>query len=181
MNGIFSNFWMGKKIRIDDIEWPSIEHFFQAEKYQLDPYDHSTDAAAKTAIRNRIRESRHPEAAKSVAYERGNNFVRMHDSKWSAVGPGQKSQERIRVMYRGVYEKFRQDPVLAAALAFTAGHQLVETMPLGGRKDVFWGVVNGTGANMLGQILHQVRDDLARSRRVTSFDVRFNTDENQTW
>lgn len=84
-------------------------------------------------------------------------------------------------MYRAAYEKFRQDPELGQALAFTKGHQLVETMPTGVRYATFWGVVDGKGSNMLGQVLARIREDLATGRKIDSFDFKFNSGEDQNW
>ena len=72
---------------------------------------------------------------------------------------------KIIVMYKAVFAKFSQDPVLHAALLHTGSAGLVETMPPN-RKDNFWGVIivnsrgDAEGANTLGRILMAVRAEL---------------------
>lgn len=60
-------------------------------------------------------------------------------------------------------EKFRINSPLAELLINTAPGQLIEGNNWG---DCFWGVCNGSGRNMLGELLMQQRDYLIMQRGV---------------
>lgn len=86
-------------------------------------------------------------------------------SDWNKVKAG--------IMQEIVEAKFRQNPALGERLMKTAGKELVE-----GNKwyDTYWGVYNGRGQNMLGEILMKVRSQLIKERSQGKFapqpDVR---------
>ncbi len=61
---------------------------------------------------------------------------------------------RIEVMRKAVYEKFTQNEDLKEKLLATGDRELIEHT----KNDNFWGDGgNGTGKNMLGTILKEVR------------------------
>lgn len=64
---------------------------------------------------------------------------------------------KVRVMREVVKSKFAQHPDLAQALVDTGSAYLEEGNDWGDR---IWGTVNGSGSNLLGQILMQTRDEL---------------------
>ncbi len=66
-------------------------------------------------------------------------------------------QVKISLMTEIVRAKFTQNPELAEKLAATGGAHLEEGNNWGDR---IWGTVNGVGANNLGKILMQIRDEL---------------------
>lgn len=68
---------------------------------------------------------------------------------------------KVGVMRSVVTEKFLGDPGLAERLIATSGEYLEEENTWGDRT---WGTVNGSGANLLGQILMELRDELERVR-----------------
>ena len=65
-----------------------------------------------------------------------------------------------RVMLIGLRYKFEQNPHLLAALLATGKRYLEETNTWGDR---YWGVCKGSGRNMLGILLMQVRAELSQS------------------
>ena len=64
---------------------------------------------------------------------------------------------KVKVMQEIVHEKFSQNPDLAHRLIDTGDEYLEEGNTWGDRV---WGVVNGQGANLLGQILMAERKKL---------------------
>jgi ribA/ribD-fused uncharacterized protein len=63
---------------------------------------------------------------------------------------------KVNVMRTLLIQKF-SDPVLLAKLKATAPHELVEG---NWWNDTFWGVCRGTGKNMLGKLLMEIRDNV---------------------
>lgn len=128
-HGDFSNF-APYPIRLEGVVWPTTEHYFQAQKF-LDP-----------AVRASIRHSTSPnEAARS-----GRSRKLRLRSDWESA--------KVGVMRRAVTAKFAQYPELAAMLTATGEAELVEHTD----ADAFWGDGgDGTGKNMLGRILMEVR------------------------
>lgn len=64
---------------------------------------------------------------------------------------------KVGVMKDLVYAKFSQNPDLQEKLIDTGDEYLEEGNTWGDRV---WGAVNGVGANLLGQILMEVREEL---------------------
>lgn len=62
---------------------------------------------------------------------------------------------RIEVMSRVIHAKFHQNPDLTKKLQDTGDLLIIED---NNWKDTFWGVCNGKGYNLLGQILMSERD-----------------------
>lgn len=167
-NGLFSNFWPGNQIRIRGELWPTVEHFFQAQKFESFVTDDLHTKNLKAQIRKEIQRALTPDITKRIARRRC-------PAKGQAPARGQVGVDwavwntrRIDVMYEAVYAKFSQDPVLFEALRRTGDAALVETMPPN-RDDDFWGVVvtdspragDARGANTLGRVLMAVREQLA--------------------
>lgn len=125
-----SNFY-ASPIVINTLLYPTAEHAFQAFK-TLDEDQH-----------DRVRCAPSPSRAKQL----GRRVTLRPD--WESV--------RVEVMRRVVGWKFAQHPDLAALLVATGDEQLVEGNWWG---DTFWGVCEGTGRNMLGVILMELRDSL---------------------
>lgn len=116
------------EVEFDDFLYPSVEHAYQAAK------------TFSLAARQEIRNCRTPGAAKKL----GQRIDLRPD--WEDV--------RVEIMRRLLYQKF-DDPDLMALLAATGDAYLEETNTWG---DTFWGVCKGTGKNMLGKLLMEVRD-----------------------
>lgn len=64
---------------------------------------------------------------------------------------------KVKIMYEIVKAKFEQNPDLRIKLLNTGDAELEEGNTWGDR---IWGTVNGSGQNLLGKILMQVRDEL---------------------
>lgn len=89
-------------------------------------------------------------------------FTRMNSSEAKKAGRQlvlRKDWEDIKVsvMRDLVYAKFEQNPELLDKLHATGDAYLEEGNTWG---DKIWGTVNGVGANLLGQILMEVRDSI---------------------
>jgi ribA/ribD-fused uncharacterized protein len=128
----FSNF-APFGIDLDDAWWPTVENYYQAQKF-TDP-----------ELRKSIRKAAEPIIAKSLA-DKNKAAIR---PDWDAV--------KDAVMYRAVLRKFEQHPALAEMLLATGDEEIVEAAP----TDVYWGVGrDGTGLNKLGQIMMRIRGEL---------------------
>ena len=115
--------------------WPTVEHYFQAQKFPADPDLQERVRAAKTAL-----------AAKRL----GRTKTAAFRSDWESI--------KDEVMYTGIKAKFQQNPVLAALLLETGSAWLIEKAP----RDSYWGSgPNGCGKNKTGQILMHVRRELS--------------------
>jgi len=128
----FSNF-SDHPFKLDGATWPTVEHFFQAQKFPGSPH---ADA---------IRRARSPTQAKSLG--RSRKFPLRPD--WESV--------KDDVMRRAVLKKFQTHADLRAQLLATGDAELVEKAP----RDYYWGCgASGKGQNRLGQILMEVRQIL---------------------
>ncbi|HLK58236.1 MAG TPA: NADAR family protein [Chthonomonadaceae bacterium] len=132
--GCFSNF-SDYGIELDGAWWPTTEHYFQAQKFVRTDADWA----------EKIRLARTPGEAK----QRGGNRSHPICSDWNVV--------RDEVMRRAVRKKFETHEEIRAVLLATGEEEIVENAP----RDYYWGCgATGTGKNMLGQILMEVREAL---------------------
>jgi ribA/ribD-fused uncharacterized protein len=115
-------------VRLDGVEYRSVEHAYQAAK-TLDPSE-----------REHVRSAPTPAMAK----ERGQGVTMRPD--WNDC--------KVAVMRHLLEQKF-SDPVLRARLAATGPLELIEGNTWGDR---FWGVYEGQGQNWLGRLLMELRD-----------------------
>jgi ribA/ribD-fused uncharacterized protein len=137
--GWLSNFSL-HELQIDDEVWPSVEHYYQAQKF------------SDRQIRNRIRLAITPSAAKEI----GQRFKTIRLPDW-----GDKKEA---VMMTALRVKFAQHAALARLLVETKDVALIEDSI----DDYFWGVGKlGNGRNRLGELLMRVRAEL-RSGVATS-------------
>lgn len=114
--------------------WPTVEHYFQAQKFPADPVLQERVRAAKTAL-----------GAKRLGRTKTTAFR----SDWETV--------KDEVMEKGIKAKFQQNPVLAARLLDTGDYWLIEKS----RSDSYWGSgPNGCGLNKTGRILMKIRREL---------------------
>ncbi len=131
-NGFFSNFYRSN-IKLKGKDWPTVEHYYQAQK------------AAGTDYEEKIRLAADPDEAKRL----GNLPECPLRSDWDKV--------KITVMREAVIAKYTQSPVLKERLLNTGDSHLAENS----MKDFFWGIgADGSGQNMLGTMLMEVRDEL---------------------
>jgi ribA/ribD-fused uncharacterized protein len=128
----FSNF-APLGIDLDDARWPTVEHYYQAQKF------------ADPQLRKTIRKAEKPVIAKSLA-DKNKAAIR---PDWDAV--------KDEVMYRAVKRKFELHAQLRELLLATGAEEIVESAP----NDYYWGVGReGTGQNRLGKIIERIRAEL---------------------
>jgi len=131
--GEFSNF-APFPITVGKKRWPTSEHYFQAQKFS-DPKD-----------REAVRKAKTPSIAARLGRDRKKKIRRDWDSA------------RVGVMREALLAKFRQHQDLRELLLGTGDAKLVEHTD----NDDYWGDGgDGTGANMLGRLLMEVRAQLS--------------------
>lgn len=129
-----SNFW-ASSVELDGESYRSVEHAYQAAK------------TVDLTHRKKIQEAYTPNDAKKLGRK-----VPLR-AGWEEM--------KVSCMAYLVWMKFSTHTDLGIKLIATGDAELIEGNWWG---DVFWGVCNGQGQNMLGKILMQVRTDL-RDRR----------------
>jgi ribA/ribD-fused uncharacterized protein len=131
--GCFSNF-APYPIRLGGKLWPTSEHYFQAQKFE--------DVGHQEAIRK----VKSPMIAARMGRDRKKKLRR----DWESV--------KVTVMTEAVRAKFTQHDDIRAILIGTEDAKLVEHT----ENDAYWGDGgDGSGRNMLGQVLMRVRKELA--------------------
>jgi N-glycosidase YbiA len=136
--GEFSNF-AAFPITIDGERWPTTEHYFQAQKFEDRDYQ------------QKLRKANSPMQAARLGRDRKQKLRR----DWESV--------KIGIMRAAVLAKFTQYPELRELLLSTGDAKLVEDT----ENDDYWGDGgDGSGKNMLGRILMQVRESLRDSADV---------------
>lgn len=130
--GFLSNF-APYQIFIDGLIWPSSEHYFQAAKF------------FNEEIRAKIRQLNSAMDAATEGRKRSNNIR----EDWDEI--------KIDVMRRAIKAKFFQHHDIMQKLLATGEAKLIEHTI----NDNFWGDGgNGTGKNMLGVLLMELRQNL---------------------
>lgn len=128
----FSNF-SKHGFELKDKYWPTVEHYFQAQKFPNHPQE------------ERIRTASTPKLAKQLGRTRS---VPLR-ANWELV--------KEEVMKKALLAKFRTHQDLKTLLLNTGKEKLVENAP----SDYYWGCgANGNGKNRLGKILMEVREIL---------------------
>ncbi|MBH8605650.1 MULTISPECIES: NADAR domain-containing protein [unclassified Thermoactinomyces] len=132
--GCFSNF-SAHGFMLDGKWWPTSEHYFQAQKFAGTPYE------------EKIRLIKSPKDAVTMGRDR--RLPLRQD--WELV--------KDEVMRKAVLQKFKSHHDIRAILLSTGNREIVENSPV----DYYWGCgADGSGKNMLGQILMEVREELRR-------------------
>jgi len=130
--GCFSNF-SPHPVELDGALWPTSEHYFQAQKFAGTPHVEAVRRAASPMIAARMGRSRQ----------------RPLRDDWE--------QAKDDVMRRVVLAKFTQNAEIRAILLATGDEEIIENTT----RDYYWGCgTKGTGQNMLGRILMEVRERL---------------------
>jgi N-glycosidase YbiA len=130
----FSNF-APFGIELDDQWWQTTEHYFQAQKF-LDQ-----------AYQDKIRHASDPKTAANLG--RSRSVVIRED--WEEI--------KDDVMRKAVLQKFQTHSQLRELLISTGNEDIVENAP----GDYYWGCgTDGSGKNMLGKILQEVRFQIQR-------------------
>lgn len=134
--GEFSNF-AAFPFTIEGREWRTTEHYFQAQKF------------AGTEFEEQIRLIPSPMIAARAGRDRKKPFRK----DWDAV--------RDDVMRTAVRAKFTQHPKLAELLLSTGDAEIIEHT----KNDAYWADGgDGTGKNMLGIILMEIREELRKQK-----------------
>lgn len=130
--GCFSNF-SPHGFELDKFYWPTSEHYFQAQKF------------AGTPHAEQIRQVKTPKDAAKMGRDR----KRPLRSDWEQV--------KDDIMRKVVLCKFKTHTDIREVLLSTDNELIVENSPI----DYYWGCgADGSGKNMLGVILMEVRDIL---------------------
>jgi ribA/ribD-fused uncharacterized protein len=133
--GCFSNFSLHGFV-LNDLYWPTSEHYFQAHKFVGQP-DFELIRLVKT-----------PKDAATMGRER----KRPLRSDWEQV--------KDEIMRKAVLCKFTTHADIREILLSTGDEEIVENAP----QDFYWGCgADGSGKNMLGKILMEVREKLRYS------------------
>lgn len=123
---------------LDGVRWPSVEHYYQAQKH------------ADPAVVQRIRAADDAARARKPGQDR------------SLAVPPDWAERRLAVMARALHAKFEQNRALGARLLATGSAPLIHLSA----SDRFWGRSrNGEGENRLGELLMALRRDLAVGAR----------------
>ena len=118
---------------LDDTHWPSVEHYYQAMKFEDE------------AIREQVRNAPHPAQAAKIARKRRRRI--------------RKGWDDVKEVYmtRGTYAKCRTHKDVADALMVTGEKTIIETS----QYDYYWGCGRDTrGRNVYGRVLTNVRNRL---------------------
>lgn len=132
--GCFSNF-SRHGFELDGEYWPTTEHYFQAQKFP------------ETEHCEQIRQAKTPKDAAKMGRERSR--------------PLRKDWEQVKddIMRKAVLCKFETHADIREILLATGDEEIVENAP----GDYYWGCgKDGSGKNMLGQILMEVREILRK-------------------
>jgi ribA/ribD-fused uncharacterized protein len=133
--GCFSNF-APYPVRMDGKVWPTAEHYFQAQKFE----------AAEQ--REQIRKTKSPMIAARMGRDRKKPLRR----DWESV--------KVAIMREVVRAKFTQHDDIRQILLSTGDATIVEHT----QNDSYWGDGgDGSGKNMLGCILMEIREELRRA------------------
>ncbi len=140
--GVFSNLYR-RLVTFEGRDFPTAEHAYQFGK------------ARKPAVREWLMAAPSPSLLAMAA----------HGLYAWDIAPGW-SQSKVDRMRRVLQAKFSQHPDLREILLGTGDARLVESATVDSSVNRFWGEVNGTGKNMLGTLLMELRVSIsARDER----------------
>jgi N-glycosidase YbiA len=132
-------------IDLDGESWPTVEHYYQAQK------------SFALAYRAAIRAAATPGLAKRLAANPGQEGPSGRRSWFVAAGENPRldwGEVKLDIMRRADFAKFTQNPELGEKLLATGTAELIEDSP----HEPFWGIgPAGAGANWAGRILMEVR------------------------
>ncbi|MBE9233358.1 NADAR family protein [Cuspidothrix issatschenkoi LEGE 03284] len=133
--GCFSNFSPHGFV-LDELYWSTSEHYFQAQKFIATPY------------LEKLRLVKTPKEAANMGRQRTLPLR----SDWEDV--------KDNIMRKAVFSKFSTNKDIQEILLSTGNEKLVENSPI----DYYWGCgADGSGKNMLGIVLMEVRQQLKYS------------------
>ena len=134
--GSFSNF-SPHGVELKGGWWQTTEHYFQAQKFAGTPHEEA------------IQHAKTPRQAADMGRDR----QRPLRTDWEQV--------KDDTMREAVRQKFRTHKDIQQMLLDTGDEELLENAP----SDYYWGIgADGSGRNMLGKILMEVRNELRHER-----------------
>ena len=123
-----------KPFTLEEVEWPTVEHYYQAMRFESDQY------------REQIRTA----VTVELAIKLGKNWFKKKRSDWKQI--------ETTIMTRALYTQCQVYPEMAAALLETGDVPLVENS----QYDYFWGCGRDRrGKNHYGQVLMNIRKKLS--------------------
>lgn len=138
-------------IELDGVVWPTVEHYYQAQK-SFDP-----------AYRQAILEARFPGKAKRLARQPaalGKQSRQSWFQKNHALPRSDWHEVKLDIMRRADLAKFTQHCDLRDLLLATGEAELIEDSA----SEPFWGIgLDGDGLNWAGRVLMEVRETLRRA------------------
>jgi len=151
--GCFSNF-SPHGFEVDGVWWRTSEHFFQAQKFAGTP--HAEAVRQVKTPKDAARMGRSALCAARMLRKRSSASLSRSlplRLDWNSV--------KDDIMRRGVLRKFQTHADIREVLLSTGNELIVENSPI----DYYWGCgADGSGKNMLGQILMEVRAILRDSK-----------------
>ncbi len=133
------------RIELDGEIWPTVEHYYQAQRSDDPRYRAAIRAAATPGKAKRL--AVRPDLPRKVSR---NSWFRKNGALPRADWPAVK----LDIMRRADRAKYEQNPDLRLLLCATGGAEIVEDSP----TDAFWGTgPDGKGENWAGRILMEVR------------------------
>lgn len=160
--GFLSNFYTCELI-IDDKHWKTVEHYFQAAKF-----DTFTEHEPTRTYIELIQMASTPGIAKILANQKiGGGYpwrTKLNADINQSILSGvciRRDWETVKdsIMYKALHAKFSQNPVLLSKLLETEPFILVEHT----HRDAYWGDGgNGLGKNILGLQLTALRTELQK-------------------
>lgn len=134
----FTNFYR-RPVKINDKQWPTTEHYFQAQKFIGTPYEEHIRKLS--SAREAFQFSRKPQVQRWIR------------SDWNTV--------KDEIMKLALLNKFEQHSDLGQKLIDTGEKKLVEHTS----NDSYWGDGgDGKGKNRLGELLMEVREFMKSKR-----------------
>lgn len=132
-------------IELDGETWPTVEHWYQAQRSDDPAYRAAIRAALAPGMAKRLAASPWaPRRSSAQSWFRRNGALPRPD--WAEV--------KLDLMRRADRAKFVQNPPLGEALLATGDAALIEDLPF----DEFWGTGgDGSGLNWAGRVLMEVR------------------------
>lgn len=144
----FLSHFHASPIVIDGEDWPTVEHYYQAQKSANPHYKAAIRAAVHPGLAKRL--AAPPSAPRRISQ---NSWFRKNDQQprpdWHNV--------KLDIMRRADHAKFTQNADLARLLLATGEAELVEDSP----GEPFWGTgPDGAGFNWAGRVLMEIRTQL---------------------
>ncbi len=147
--GFLSNF-AEAPFELDGQIWPTVEHYYQAQKSNNDQYREAISKALTPGRAKRLGDhyTDKPRKYRKQSLFRDNPDLLRDD--WN-------DDLKLAIMERSLREKFTQNAEIGRKLVQTADADLIEDST----RDSFWGIgEDGSGANHLGRLLMKIRSEL---------------------